>query len=95
MVRLTRIILAATLLLLSSVTLAEPVNINTADAATMATALEGIGDSRAEAIVAYRTEHGPFQSVDDLAMVKGVGEKILEANRGNLTVGEAPSTATK
>jgi competence protein ComEA len=88
-------IFAATLLLLSSVTLAEPVNINTADAATMASALEGIGSSRAEAIVAYRTENGPFQSVEELAQVGGIGEKILEANRANLTVGEAPSTATK
>jgi competence protein ComEA len=88
-------IFAATLLLLSSIALAEPVNINTADAATMASALEGIGSSRAEAIVAYRTENGPFQSVEELAQVSGIGEKILEANRGNLTVGEAPSTATK
>jgi competence protein ComEA len=88
-------IFASILLLTSSFAFAEPVNINTADAATLATALEGIGASRAEAIVAYRTEHGPFQSVDDLAQVQGIGEKILEANRGNLTVGKAPSTATK
>jgi competence protein ComEA len=88
-------IIAATLLLLSSATLAEPVNINTADAASMAEALEGIGAVRAEAIVAYRTEHGPFRSVDELALVKGVGEKTLEANRNNMTVGEVPPTATK
>jgi competence protein ComEA len=61
----------------------------------MAEALEGIGAVRAEAIVAYRTEHGPFRSVDELALVKGVGEKTLEANRNNMTVGEVPPTATK
>jgi competence protein ComEA len=88
-------IFAATLLLLSSTLLAEPVNINTADAATLASALEGIGASRAEAIVAYRTEHGPFKSVDELALVNGVGEKTLEANRENLTVDENPSTAAE
>ena len=95
MVRPARMILALFLLLASSFAFAEPVNINTADATALAAGLQGIGMSKAEAIVAYRTEHGPFKSVDDLVQVKGVGDKTLEANRTNLTVGEAPSTATK
>jgi competence protein ComEA len=95
MVRPARMILALFLLLVSSFALAEPININTADAATLAAGLQGIGMSKAEAIVAYRTEHGPFQKVDDLAQVKGIGDKILEANRTNLTIGQVPSTAAK
>jgi competence protein ComEA len=68
---------------------AEPVNINTADAATMAARLNGVGEAKAEAIVAYREEHGAFRSVDQLAQVKGIGLKIVEKNRELLTVGGA------
>jgi len=57
------------------------VNINTADAATLADALQGVGLKKAEAIVAYRNEHGPFKSVDDMVNVKGIGEKSLEKLR--------------
>jgi competence protein ComEA len=63
------------------------VNINTADAATLAEAIKGVGIKRAEAIVAYRSEHGPFKSVDELTSVQGIGEKILEESRERLTVG--------
>ena len=63
------------------------VDINTADAQALADAIDGVGIKRAEAIVAYRQEHGPFQSVDDLVNVKGIGPKILENNRDELTVG--------
>lgn len=62
------------------------VNINTADAQTLATALDGVGASRAKAIVEYREAHGPFRSVDDLAQVKGIGARVVDANRGHLTV---------
>jgi competence protein ComEA len=66
---------------------ADAVNINTADAATLATALNGIGQSKAEAIVAYRESNGPFKSVDQLADVKGVGLKTVDKNRTQMTVG--------
>lgn len=69
---------------------AGPVDINTADAATLARELTGVGEARATAIVAYRKEHGPFRSVDDLGLVKGIGRKVIEDNRGNLRI-----TATK
>lgn len=62
------------------------VNINTADAETLAVALDGVGASRARAIVEYRDAHGPFRSVDDLAQVKGIGERVVAANRNRITV---------
>lgn len=55
---------------------AEKINLNTADAEQLQT-LPGIGPSRAEAIIAYRQQHGRFTSVDQLLEVKGIGEKIL------------------
>jgi competence protein ComEA len=59
---------------------ATPVNINTADAATIAKSLDGIGLSKANAIVAFREEHGPFKTADDLGQVKGIGKATLERN---------------
>jgi competence protein ComEA len=60
---------------------ATPVNVNTADAASIAKALDGIGPAKAAAIVAWREEHGPFKSVDEVGKVKGVGAETLERNR--------------
>ena len=65
---------------------AGPVDINTADAGTLARELNGIGPSRAQAIVAYRNQHGPFKSVDDLALVKNVPQKVIDSNREFLRV---------
>jgi len=67
---------------------AEPVNINEADAATLAAAITGVGDARAEAIVAFRAKHGPFKSVDDLLLVRGIGAATLEQNRDRLMVAD-------
>ena len=58
---------------------AGPVDINTADATTLARELNGVGPARAQAIVAYRTEHGPFKSVDDLALVKNMPQKVIDS----------------
>lgn len=61
------------------------VNINTADAQTFVDAhIKGIGKKRAEAIVAYRTAHGPFKSLEDLKKIKGLSGKIIEANKDRL-----------
>lgn len=60
---------------------ATPVDVNHADAATIATSLDGIGLAKANAIVAWRSEHGAFKNVDDLRQVKGIGDKTLERNR--------------
>lgn len=66
---------------------AFPVNINTATAEELQ-ALPGIGKTRAEAIVAYREEHGPFTYVEDLRGVNGIGEGILANITNYITVGE-------
>jgi len=61
--------------------LAGPVNVNSADAATLARELHGIGPAKAQAIVAHRDKHGPFRTLDDLARVRGIGRKTLDRNR--------------
>jgi competence protein ComEA len=72
--------------LVPSAAFAGPVDINTADASTLAKELNGVGPARAQAIVAYRNEHGPFKSVDDLALVKNMPRKLIENNREFLKV---------
>src|SRR5690606_32864228 len=62
------------------------VNLNTADADTLARDLVGIGASKAQAIVAHRDAHGPFATVDELLEVKGIGAAILEKNLERLSV---------
>jgi competence protein ComEA len=64
--------------------LAEPVNINEADAETISSALSGIGPKKAEAIVQYRTEHGLFKTLQDLENVTGIGEKTIKANEKDI-----------
>jgi len=63
------------------------VNINTANADELAT-LNGIGKAKAEAIVAYRAANGNFATVEDLAKVKGIRNKIIEKIKPEATVGE-------
>ena len=73
--------------LLSGFAYAEPaqIDINTANVETLAS-LDGVGEAKAEAIVAYRTENGPFQSTDDLTSVSGIGERTLEKNADRVIV---------
>lgn len=68
--------------------LADPVDINCADAATLASGLKGIGEAKAQAIVAQREKAGLFKTADDLTSVKGIGAKTVDANRSNITVSE-------
>ena len=65
---------------------AGPVDINTADASTLAKELKGVGPARAQAIVTYRTQNGPFKSADDLSLVKSIPQKVVEQNRENIRV---------
>jgi competence protein ComEA len=65
---------------------AGPVDINTADAQTLAQALDGVGAAKAQAIVDYRQVNGPFKTVDDLEKVRGIGKSTLEKNRSRMTV---------
>ena len=82
---LTTVMIVASLLLCSVASAKNSnsdilININTADAAELAS-LPGIGISKAKAIVAYRLEHGPFSTVDDLSNVNGIGSNLLEKLR--------------
>jgi len=63
---------------------AGPVNVNTANAETISAELQGVGMSKAQAIVAYRKNHGPFKSYEDLTLVKGIGARTVEINRANI-----------
>ena len=67
---------------------AEPVNINSADKQTLMQ-VKGVGEKRAEAIIAWREKNGPFKSVEDLTQVDGIGQSTLDANLEVLTVGSA------
>ena len=63
----------------------SPINLNKADAQTLAQ-LHGIGEKKAQAIIAYREANGGFKTVDELANVKGIGQKFLDKNRSMLSV---------
>lgn len=83
--------------LLATATLdAAPVNINTADAKTLAENISGIGPKKAQAIVDYRQAKGPFKTVQDLTKVKGIGEKIIAKNKPDLLLnGESAKNVRK
>lgn len=61
------------------------INVNTASASELE-ALPGVGEVIAQRIVDYRTENGPFASVDELLDVSGIGEATLEEMRDLVTV---------
>jgi len=63
------------------------VNINTANAEELSELLAGVGEAKAQAIVAYRNENGGFSTVDDLLLVSGIGIRTLDANRHILITG--------
>jgi competence protein ComEA len=87
--KLSRVIIGMAVILacslLSSHAEGTLVNINTADEATLVT-LNYIGKSRAKAIIAHREEHGPFQSIEDLKAVSGVGDRVFENIKDKITV---------
>jgi competence protein ComEA len=99
MTRLTfcKAALAAMLLAICSITFAveaEPkatqqismLDINSADAATIAAALDGVGLTKARDIVAYREMFGNFHSLDELMEVKGIGVATVEKNRRRIII---------
>lgn len=75
-------------LILPAVVLAGPVNINTADAESLSRELTGIGMAKAEAIVAYREQHGAFDVPEAVLKVKGIGPRVLAANRDDIRVAD-------
>ena len=70
---------------------ATPVNVNKADAATIAKSLDGVGMAKAQAIVKYRKAHGPFKSMSDLTKVKGIGDATLAHNHDNILLKGNPA----
>jgi len=73
----------------SSSVYAGPVNINTADADTLALELTGVGPALAAAIIQYRNQNGNFPSPEALTRVSGIGDRIVEMNRINILVSES------
>jgi competence protein ComEA len=89
--RLIKHILAVAALAASALAHAGTVNINSADAATLAAELDGVGKARAEAIVEYREKMGRFESAEQLMDVSGIGPRILEWNEDRIVVGPEPT----
>ncbi|MEW5692591.1 MAG: ComEA family DNA-binding protein [Candidatus Hydrogenedentota bacterium] len=63
------------------------INVNEADLDELLS-VKGLGPTKAEKIIQYREEHGPFKSLDELTKVPGIGEKTVEKLREYLTVGK-------
>ncbi len=70
----------------SSIASAAPVNINTASASQIAEALNGIGLSKAQAIVDYREAYGLFSRADEIVFVRGIGDSTYENNKSDILV---------
>lgn len=68
---------------------AEPVDVNTATAEQLSEALNGVGESKAEAIIAYREANGPFTHIDELINVRGIGMATVDKNREMIRFGDA------
>lgn len=96
---LGKVLVALTLFAAAGLSYAAPVNINTADVQALAENINGIGPKKAQAIIDYRQENGPFKTVEDLVKVKGIGLKIIERNKADLrvsdTVAQKDQTAQK
>lgn len=75
-----------------SLSFAGPVNINTADAETLAAELVGVGPALAAAIVTDRQDNGAFANAEALMRVRGIGAHVVEVNRENILVSDPPSS---
>ena len=83
------------LALFSANALATPVNINTADAQTIAGSLGGVGEKKAQAIIEYREKNGDFKTVESLMDVKGIGVETFEKNKKDLLLKGAGNVIKK
>jgi competence protein ComEA len=79
--------LLLSMMLVGGALASDKVNINTANAAELDRVLVNVGASKAQAIVAYRKDNGAFKSLEQLAMVKGIGLKTVEKNRDRIELG--------
>lgn len=73
----------------------ETVNINKANAATLAAYLKGIGPNKADAIVKYRKSNGSFKSAADIKNVQGVGDETYKDIKSKISTSRGKSTAPK
>ncbi|MBT5331460.1 MAG: ComEA family DNA-binding protein [Porticoccaceae bacterium] len=62
------------------------INVNVATAEQIADILDGVGMTRAQAIVQHRENYGKFERVEELLMVRGIGDSILNANREKIAL---------
>jgi competence protein ComEA len=86
MVNARHLLACVILLVAGAVYAGEPININTADAESLASAIHGVGIKKARDIVSYRQKNGPFETLDELTEVSGIGMQTVERSRANLTV---------
>ena len=91
MERITRTFAFIMALTFGTLAAAQPVDINTADSQALAASLNGVGEAKARAIVAYREAPGPFGSAEELTQVNGIGGHIVEMNRDSISVGSGTS----
>ncbi len=84
--KLLHTLVLTTILLFSSAAFAGKININNASAEQIASAMTGIGENKAKAIVDYRSSHGKFKSVQDLENVDGIGSKTVEKNKAKISL---------
>jgi competence protein ComEA len=63
----------------------RPVDLNTANVEQLV-AVPGVGETMALRIIEWREEHGPFQRIEDLMKIKGIGERSLERLRPHVKV---------
>jgi len=80
---------ALAVVLSSSVFAGYSINVNSATGAELADALDGIGQTRGQAIVDFRETYGDFKSVEALTQVKGIGLKTVERNRSYIMLESA------
>ena len=86
--RIVQILFVVTLVLQSLFVVAnDPVDINTATAEEMAE-LDNIGLKKAQQIVQFRDQNGSFETLEDLAKVKGIGKATIEKNRDRMIVSQ-------
>ena len=81
-------VLCFTLAFSSSPVFSQPqeVNINTASPELLSDSLSGVGLAKAYRIVEHRESYGPFESIDELVEVKGIGESIIASNRDRIVL---------
>lgn len=85
------LLIVASLLLGSSLAVADPVDINTANADQISQGMVGIGKVKAASIVQDREKNGAFKSIDELTRVKGIKSATIDKNRDRVTVGQVAS----